>query len=94
MLNPDVSVTRHSGAGKTRLKTTLEKRGRNSVATESTGEGFENIVFHKTLRRPKVQGTKGRKYKHDFNTRARGVVRKKRQEERKLEVQRLRRSRK
>eukprot|EP00944_MAST-04C_sp_MAST-4C-sp1_P010453 g10453.t1 len=94
VLNPDVSVTRHSGAGKTRLKTTLEKRGRNSVATESTGEGFENIVFHKNLRRPKVQGTKGRKYKHDFNTRARGVVRKKRQEERKLEVQRLRRSRK
>ena len=37
----------------------------------------------------KYFGTKGRKYKHDFNTRVRGVVRKKRkQEQRRQEVER------
>merc|ERR1712224_650864 len=49
VLNPDVSVTRHSGAGKTRLKTTLEKRGRHNAATDPPGGDFEGTVFHKTL---------------------------------------------
>ena len=77
MLNPDVSVTRHSGAGKTFED---HPRKEEQCGHRPAWEGFEGTVFHKTLRRSKVHGTESRKYKHDC-ARARGVVRKTAEEE-------------